>query len=99
MNHPPNRASKLICAHNPALKWQLAVGSVSGAPPVAHDTGHSRGVFWLGIEVVRQPGNPPQLQFHAGAAKRFASLGATGSLLTITHSQELAMAQVLLLRD
>ena len=61
-------------------------------------TGHSRGVFWLGIEVVRRPGNPPQLQFHAGAAARFASLGATGSLLTITHSQELAMAQVLLLR-
>ena len=61
-------------------------------------TGHSRGVYWLGIEVVRRPGNPPQLQFHAGAAARFASLGATGSLLTITHSQELAMAQVLLLR-
>ena len=60
-------------------------------------TGHSRGVFWTGIEVVRRHG-PPRLQFHGGAAKRFAELGATGSLLTITHSQELAIAQVMLVR-
>ena len=61
-------------------------------------TGHSRGVFWTGIEVVRRHG-PPQLQFHGGAAKRMAELGATGSLLTITHSQELAIAHVLLVRS
>jgi holo-[acyl-carrier protein] synthase len=60
-------------------------------------TGHSRGVFWTGIEVVRRHG-PPQLHFHGGAAARFAALGATGSLLTITHSRELAIAQVLLTR-
>ena len=60
-------------------------------------TGHSRGVFWTGIEVVRRHG-PPQLTFHGGAAKRFAELGATGSLLTITHSRELAIAHVLLIR-
>ena len=58
-------------------------------------TGHSRGVFWTGIEVVRRHG-PPQLQFHGGAARRVAEMGATGSLLTITHSQELAIAHVLL---
>jgi holo-[acyl-carrier protein] synthase len=61
-------------------------------------TGHSRGVFWTGIEVVRRHG-PPQLQFHGGAARRFAEMGATGSLLTITHSQELAIAHVLLVRQ
>jgi holo-[acyl-carrier protein] synthase len=61
-------------------------------------TGHSRGVFWTGIEVVRRHG-PPQLHFHGGAAKRFAEVGATGSLLTITHSQELAIAHVLLVRE
>jgi holo-[acyl-carrier protein] synthase len=60
-------------------------------------TGHSRGVFWQGIEVVRR-GGPPQLRFHGGAAARFASLGATGSLLTLTHSRDLAIAHVLLLR-
>ena len=61
-------------------------------------TGHSRGVYWTGIEVVRRPGGPPQLQFHGGAAARAASMGATGSLLTLTHSRELAIAHVLLLR-
>jgi holo-[acyl-carrier protein] synthase len=61
-------------------------------------TGHSRGVFWTGIEVVRRHG-PPQLHFHGGAAARMAHLGATGALLTLTHSQELAIAHVLLVRD
>jgi holo-[acyl-carrier protein] synthase len=60
-------------------------------------TGHSRGVFWTGIEVVRRTG-PPQLRFHGGAAARFAMLGATSSLVTLTHSRELAIAHVLLLR-
>src|SRR3954470_5056487 len=46
-------------------------------------TGHSRGVFWRGIEVVRRHG-PPQLRFHDGAAARAAALGATGALLTLT---------------
>lgn len=61
-------------------------------------TGYSRGVFWTGIEVVRRHG-PPQLRFHGGAAARFAAMGATGSLLTLTHSQDLAIAHVMLLRD
>jgi holo-[acyl-carrier protein] synthase len=61
-------------------------------------TGHSRGVYWKGIEVVRH-GGPPRLQFHGGAAQRFAALGATGSLVTITHSRELAIVHVMLLRE
>src|SRR5690349_1374869 len=61
-------------------------------------TGHSRGVYWRGIEVVRQFG-PPRLQFHGGAAERFAKLGATSSLVTITHSRELAIVHVMLLGD
>src|SRR6476661_4039703 len=43
-------------------------------------TGHSRGVYWTGIEVVRH-GGPPRLIFHEGAAARFQMLGATDSLL------------------
>ncbi len=61
-------------------------------------TGFSHGVFWTGIEVVRRSG-PPQLRFHGGAAARFAAMGATGSLLTLTHSQELAIAHVMLIRQ
>jgi holo-[acyl-carrier protein] synthase len=61
-------------------------------------TGHSRGVLWKDVEVVRAPGGPPQLRFHGGGAARFALLGANSSLLTITHSETLAIAQVMLLR-
>jgi len=61
-------------------------------------TGHSRGVFWTGIEVVRRHG-PPRLAFHGGAAERFRSMGGTSSLLTLTHSRDLAIAHVMLTRD
>ena len=61
-------------------------------------TGRSRGVLWRDVEVVRL-GGPPQLQLHGGAARRFAAMGGRSSLLTITHSDDLAMAQVLLLGD
>jgi holo-[acyl-carrier protein] synthase len=61
-------------------------------------TGQSQGVFWTGIEVVRKYG-PPQLKFHGGAAERFAAIGASRSLLTLTHSRELAIAHVLIMTD
>jgi len=61
-------------------------------------TGHSHGVFWTGIEVVRRHG-PPRLVFNDGAAERFKAMGATSSLLTLTHSRELAIAHVMLLKD
>jgi len=59
-------------------------------------TGHTQQVLWRDVEVVRR-GGPPQLQFHGGAARRFAAIGAQSSLLTITHSDALALAEVLLL--
>jgi holo-[acyl-carrier protein] synthase len=61
-------------------------------------TGHSQDVLWRDLEVVRR-GGPPQLQFHGGAARRFAAMGAQSSLLTITHTDVLALAQVLLIGD
>jgi holo-[acyl-carrier protein] synthase len=59
-------------------------------------TGHTQNVLWRDVEVVRH-GGPPQLRFHGGAARRFAAMNAQSSLLTITHSDTLALAQVLLL--
>jgi holo-[acyl-carrier protein] synthase len=60
-------------------------------------TGQAHGVFWTGIEVVRRHG-PPRLQFNGGALARFQAMGATGSLLTLTHSRDLAIAHVILTR-
>jgi len=59
-------------------------------------TGYAQGVLWQDIEVIRG-GGPPRLEFHGGAQRQFMRLGATSSLLTITHSDTLAMAQVMLL--
>ena len=59
-------------------------------------TGHTQEVLWRDLEVVRR-GGPPQLRFHGGAARRFAAMGARSSLLTITHTDALALAQVLLI--
>jgi holo-[acyl-carrier protein] synthase len=64
-------------------------------------TGHSNGVLWKSVEVVRGSSGPPSLRFHDGALRRMEMLGATGSLLTLTHSGplNLALAHVLLIRD
>jgi holo-[acyl-carrier protein] synthase len=61
-------------------------------------TGRSRGVLWRDIEVVRH-GGPPQLRFHGGAGRRLEAIGGRSSLLTITHSTDLAMAQVIILGE
>ncbi len=83
---------------NPAIHFAGRFSSKEAAMK-ALGTGHSRGVLWRDIEVVRRPGGPPQLRLHGGAERRFAAIGGRSSLLTITHSDALAMAQVLILGE
>ena len=59
-------------------------------------TGHSRGVVWRGVEVVREAG-PPRLRFHGAAARHFDAIGATRSLVTLSHAGDFALAHVMLL--
>ena len=77
----------------PSLAARFAVKE---AAMKALGTGRSRGVLWKDIEVVRA-GGPPQLRFHGGAARRAEQMAVVKSLVTITHSEALAMAQVMLL--
>ncbi|RPJ70242.1 MAG: holo-[acyl-carrier-protein] synthase [Acidobacteria bacterium] len=70
--------------------------AVKEAAMKALGTGHSRGVLWRDVEVVRH-GGPPQLRFHGGAARRFEALGGRSSVVTITHTDTLALAQVILM--
>ena len=83
--------------HNPVphLAGRFAVKE---AAMKALGTGQARGVSWKDIEVIRG-GGPPRLKLHGGAAARAAALGVRQSLLTITHAQTLALAQVILLGD
>ncbi len=59
-------------------------------------TGISRGVSWLEIEVVREPGGRPTLRFHGRAAEIARWLNARHAALSITHTTHLAMASVVL---
>jgi holo-[acyl-carrier protein] synthase len=59
-------------------------------------TGITHGVSWLEIEVGREPGGRPTLKFHGRAAEFAARLGARRAALSITHTEELAMASVVL---
>ncbi len=83
--------------YRPAPHFAARFGAKEAAMK-ALGTGHAAGVLWRDVEVVRH-GGPPSLRFHGAAAARFAALGATRSLLTITHSDALAIAQVLLLSE
>ncbi len=80
---------------NPAPSFAARFAAKEAAMK-ALGTGHSQGVLWRDIEVVRQ-GGAPSLLFHGVASQRFHALGARGSLLTLTHSDVLALAQVALL--
>jgi holo-[acyl-carrier protein] synthase len=70
--------------------------AVKEAAMKALGTGHSRGVLWRDVEVVRR-GGPPQLELHGAASRRFEAIGGRSSVVTITHTDTLAMAQVILL--
>ena len=84
------------CLRRRAPAQHLAVRfSAKEAAMKALGTGRAHGVLWRDVEVVRD-GGPPQLRLHGGARRRFEALGATGTLLTMTHSRQLAIAQVVL---
>ena len=59
-------------------------------------TGWGDGVGWHDIEVLRSPGGVPSLQFRGRALERLNELGVKHAHLSLTHSRDLAMAQVLL---
>jgi holo-[acyl-carrier protein] synthase len=59
-------------------------------------TGWNHGVRWRDIEVARKPGGRPTLVLHGKAAEFAARLGAVNIALSLTHTAEQAMAQVIL---
>jgi holo-[acyl-carrier protein] synthase len=59
-------------------------------------TGWSRGVRWVDCEVVRMPGGRPTMTFHGKAGEFAARLGVKNAALSISHTTEQAIAQVIL---
>lgn len=58
-------------------------------------TGWRRGVRWLDIEVMRQPSGKPTLELRGQAGEWAARLDVKTISLTITHSGNIALAQVI----
>ncbi len=59
-------------------------------------TGWNHGVRWRDIEVVRQKGQRPTIQFHGVAAEIAEKLGTRNIALSVTHTSEQALAHVIL---
>ena len=52
-----------------------------------------------GISRSSRRGGPPQLHFHNAAGEHFRRLGASKAMLTITHTDALALAHVILVGE
>jgi holo-[acyl-carrier protein] synthase len=59
-------------------------------------TGWSHGVRWVDCEVVRMPGGRPTIVFHGKAGEVAARLGVKNAALSLSHTAEQAIAQVIL---
>jgi holo-[acyl-carrier protein] synthase len=59
-------------------------------------TGWNHGVRWRDCEVARMPGGRPTIAFHGKAAEFAAKLGAKNAALSLSHTAEQAIAQVIL---
>jgi holo-[acyl-carrier protein] synthase len=59
-------------------------------------TGWNQGVAWREVEVAREPGGRPTLAFTGVAAKHAARLGVKRASLSLSHTKQQAVAQVIL---
>jgi holo-[acyl-carrier protein] synthase len=69
--------------------------AVKEAAMKALGTGWSRGVRWVDVEVVRQRGGRPTLALRGEAKKIADELGVKHIAVSITHTAEQALAQVI----
>ena len=80
------------CA-DPAMHFAARFAAKEAASK-ALGTGFAEGVSWRDIEVVRATSGRPVLRLHGGAARRAEQLGARSWHLSLSHTKELAQAQV-----
>jgi holo-[acyl-carrier protein] synthase len=61
-------------------------------------TGWDRGVHWVDVEIVREDRGRPGLRFHGRAAEVAAELGCRSASVSLSHTSDHAIAQVILER-
>jgi holo-[acyl-carrier protein] synthase len=81
----PNTAERLAARFAAKEAGMKAIG-----------TGLRHGVTWQDVEVVRLPGQRPNLKFHGKAAEFADRLGCKRTHLSLSHTKEQAIAYVIL---
>lgn len=59
-------------------------------------TGWDSGVRWVDVEIVREDKGRPALRFHGRAAEIAAELGCRSASVSLSHTRDHAIAQVIL---
>lgn len=62
----------------------------------AFGTGWDHGVRWVDVEIVREDEGRPELRFHGKAAEIAAKLGCRAASVSLSHTSDNAIAQVIL---
>ncbi len=83
------------CGVNAAVHYAVRFAAKEAALK-ALGTGWSAGIAWHDVEVARTERGAPSLVFHHRAQEIFISCGATRAHLTLSHTKEYAVAQVIL---
>lgn len=83
------------CA-DPAMHYAARFAAKEAAAKALGTGLWAHGVDWKQIEVTREESGKPVLVLHTIAQTHAASMGSTQALISITHTRELAMAQVIL---
>lgn len=97
LNRVYTQAEQAYCLRKKNAAESLAARfAAKEAAAKALGTGISQGVTWLEIEVVRHPGGRPALAFHGRALELAQRTGVLNAQLSLTHTESLAMANVIL---
>lgn len=83
------------CA-DPAMHYAARFAAKEAAAKALGTGLWAEGVDWKAIEVIREASGKPTLALHDGAKRHAELLGATRFLISLTHTKDLAQAQVIL---
>lgn len=83
------------CA-DPAMHFAARFAAKEAAAKALGTGLWAQGVDWRDIEVTREDSGKPGLLLHGGAKAHADGQGVTSILISLTHTKDLAMAQVIL---
>jgi holo-[acyl-carrier protein] synthase len=87
---------KFCCAHRDPVPHYAARFAAKEAVFKALGTGWAEGVSWLDVEVRRQEGKAPTLALTGGGEMRGVALGVKTMHISLSHSDDAALAMVVL---